>query len=101
MTDPITDMFHRTALLGVHENTQKTVEAALDAHAATGLTLVADGLLDDVCHQAALCTAVATAVRAFGQVIVIADGTRILSAGPYRAQTVAQMIECEGAGHVG
>ncbi|MGW1056962.1 hypothetical protein [Micromonospora rubida] len=97
MTPSITDTFNRTALLAVHEGTQATVDAALDAQVATGMAIVADSVASDVCGQAALCTAVATAVRAFGHVIVITDGRMPLTAGPHRGRTIVQMIEQEGA----
>ncbi|MEW2330279.1 hypothetical protein AB0880_20985 [Micromonospora chersina] len=96
MTPSITDTFNRTALLAVHEGTQATVDAALDAQVATGMAIVADSMAD-VRGQAALCTAVATAVRAFGHVIVITDGHLPLTAGPRRGHTIVQMIEQEGA----
>lgn len=99
MTTSITDTFHRTALLSVHEGTQATVDAARAAHAATAMTIVMDGPISDPRDQAALCTAVATAVRAFGQVIVIADGDQRLTAGPHRGNTVTQMINQAGARH--
>ncbi|WP_328421728.1 hypothetical protein OG470_06455 [Micromonospora sp. NBC_00389] len=99
MTISITDTFNRTALLAVHEGTQATVNAALDAHVATGMAIVADSVASDVRGQAALCTAVATAVRAFGQVIVITDGHVPLTAGPHRGHTTRQMIDREGARH--
>ncbi|MEU4819892.1 hypothetical protein AB0G03_30000 [Micromonospora aurantiaca] len=97
MTPSITDTFNRTALLAVHEGTQATVDAALDAQVATGMAIVADSMASDVRGQAALCTAVATAVRAFGHVIVITDGKMPLTAGPHRGHTIVQMIEQEGA----
>lgn len=97
MTLSITDTFNRTALLAVHEGTQATVDAALDAQVATGMAIVADSVSSDVRGQAALCTAVATAVRAFGHVIVITDGDVPLTFGPHRGHTIAQMIEQEGA----
>lgn len=99
MTISITDTFNRTALLAVHEGTQATVDAALDAHVATGMAIVADSVASDVRGQAALCTAVATAVRAFGQVIVITDGNVPLTAGPHRGHIIVQMIDQEGARH--
>jgi hypothetical protein len=97
MTLPITDTFNRTALLGVHDGTRETIGAALEAHAATGIVIVADGATTDLHGQAALHTAVATAVRAFGQVVVIADNNQVLAAGPHRGHTVGQMIAQEGA----
>ncbi|GAA5202001.1 hypothetical protein GCM10023322_83010 [Rugosimonospora acidiphila] len=99
MTSSITDTFDRTALLGVHEGTRATVTAALDAQAKTGMVIVATGMPFDLCGQAALCTAVATAVRAFGKVIVVADGPVELTYGPYRGLTIAEMTEREGAEH--
>ncbi|MET7951272.1 hypothetical protein [Micromonospora sp. NPDC005324] len=97
MTISITDTFNRTALLAVHEGTRATVDAVLDAHATTGMVIVADSVAADIRGQAALCTAVATAVRAFGQVIVITDGNAPLTAGPHRGHTTVQMIDWEGA----
>ncbi|MET7971256.1 hypothetical protein [Micromonospora sp. NPDC005305] len=99
MTKSITDTFDRTALLGVHEGTQATITAALDAQAKTGMVIVAAGMPFDLCGQAALCTAVATAVRALGKVIVIADSTLELTFGPYRGLTIKEMTEQEGAQH--
>ncbi|WBB56028.1 hypothetical protein [Verrucosispora sp. WMMD573] len=99
MTIPITDTFNRTALLAVHDGTQATVKAALDAHVATGMAIVAGSVAADVRGQAALCTAVATAVRAFGQVMVITDGKVPLTAGPHRGYSIVQMIDREGARH--
>ncbi|MFJ1562364.1 hypothetical protein [Streptomyces mirabilis] len=98
MNVPSKDTVHRTALLGVHEGTHATLEAALDAHAATGITVVAGSQLGKhAAHQAALCTATATAVRAFGSTRVVADGTAVLTAGPHRGQTVADAVADEGA----
>jgi hypothetical protein len=99
MTMSITDTFNRTALLGVHEGTRASVTAALNAQAKTGMVIVATGMPFNVCGQAALCTAVATAVRAFGKVIVVADGSVELTFGPYRGLTLAEMTEQEGAQH--
>ncbi|MFC7279215.1 hypothetical protein ACFQS1_35085 [Paractinoplanes rhizophilus] len=97
MTVPLTDTINRTALLGVQDGTQPTIDAALTTHATTGMAIVADTTPMNLCGQAALCTAVATAVRAFGQVTVVADGNTILTAGPHRGRTVAQILSSEGA----
>jgi hypothetical protein len=95
---PGTDTVHRTALLGVHDGSQPTLEAALDAHAATGIAIVAGARpRRSAEQQAALCTATATAVRAFGNTIVVADGDGILTAGPHRGRTVAEAVLTEGA----
>jgi hypothetical protein len=97
MTPSITDTFHRTVLLGVQEGTEASVASALDAHSKTGMVIVATGMPFDLSGQAALCTAVVTAVRAFGKVIVVAEGTLELTFGPYRGLTVAEMTKRERA----
>ncbi|MEU5281719.1 hypothetical protein AB0G87_35525 [Streptomyces asoensis] len=98
MNAPSTDTVHRTALLGAHEGSHPTLEAALDAHAATGIVVVAGTQPGQhAAFQAALCTAIATAVRAFGKTRVVADGGAMLTAGPFRGRTVADVVACEGA----
>jgi hypothetical protein len=99
MSTSITDTFNRTVLLGVHDGTRATLTAALDAHTKTGMVIVATGMPFDRCGQAALCTAVATAVRAFGNVVVVADGSAKLALGPYHGLTVAEMAGQQGARH--
>ncbi|MFI9833740.1 hypothetical protein ACIHIX_39335 [Streptomyces sp. NPDC051913] len=97
MNVPSKDIVHRTALLGVHDGTHPTLEAALHAHADTGVVIVAgsqSGL--HVAYQAALCTAIATAVRAFGNTTVVADGDGVMTAGPHRGRTVADVVAAEG-----
>lgn len=97
MNVPSKDMIHRTALLGVHDGTHPTLEAALDAHAATGIVIVAGPQPGrHPAYQAALCTAIATAVRAFGNTRVVADGDALMSAGPRRGRTVADVVAGEG-----
>jgi hypothetical protein len=54
MTVSITDTFTRTALLGVHEGTQAAVTAELDAHAETGMVIVAADMPFHLCGQAVL-----------------------------------------------
>lgn len=99
MNVPSKDTVHRTALLGAHDGTHPTLEAALDAHAATGIAVVAAAprLGGHAAHQAALCTATATAVRAFGNATVVADGGDSLTAGPHRGCTIADVVLGEGA----
>lgn len=80
MPDP--DKIHRTVLLGLHDGSQPTIEAAQAAHGATGLALVADEITcRDRSGQAALLTAVAAGIRAFGTVQVVADDLNALVLG--------------------
>ncbi|MGH3302826.1 MAG: hypothetical protein ACRDOK_14305 [Streptosporangiaceae bacterium] len=98
MTSLNADDIHRTALLAVHDGSQLTLEAALSAHSATGILICADATTcHDVQGQAALLTAVATAVRAFGNVVVVtaAPGTAI-TGGPVTG-TLAGAIGQQGA----
>jgi hypothetical protein len=100
VTEPVTDTISRTVLISVHDGTQPTIEQAIAAHAATGMVIVIDAeVIRDVPGQAALCTAVATAIRAFGAVAVVADGDVVLAAGPYRGFRITEMINAEGARH--
>lgn len=97
MNVPSKDIVHRTALLGVHDGTHPTLEAALHAHAATGIVIVAGPQPGrHPAYQAALCTAIATAVRAFGNTRVVADGDNVMTAGPHRGSTVADVVVSEG-----
>ncbi|MFC8851487.1 hypothetical protein ACFT5D_00260 [Streptomyces sp. NPDC057144] len=98
MNVPSRDIVHRTALLGVHDGTHPTLEAALDAHAATGIVIVAGHQHDrHGAYQAALCTAIATAVRAFGHTKVVADDSEVMAGGPHRGRTLAEVVASEGA----
>jgi hypothetical protein len=98
MTVPITDTISRTALIGVYEGDHRTVHDALAAHADTGIAIVADpSVCADVAGQAALCTAVATAVRAFGTVTVVTGVDTVLVAGPHQGRTLGEAITTEGA----
>ncbi|MFJ3799887.1 hypothetical protein ACIPSJ_26835 [Streptomyces sp. NPDC090088] len=98
MNVPDKDTVHRTALLGARDGSHPTLEAALDAHAATGIAVVAGTQPGrQAAYQAALCTATATAARAFGSTRVVADGDGVLTAGPYRGRTVADALAAEGA----
>ncbi|MFI1035210.1 hypothetical protein [Streptomyces sp. NPDC020951] len=98
MNVPSKDMVHRTALLGMHDGTHPTLEAALDAHAATGIVIVAGSQPGpQPAYQGALCTAIATAVRAFGHTRVVAGGDGVMTAGPHRGRTIAEVVASEGA----
>ena len=93
------DRLNRTALIAVHDGSAPTIEAAEAAHAKTGVVLVAD---DRVCTstsgQAAVLTAVTTAVRAFGNVeIVLAAPQARVGAGLSRGNGLGAVIEAEGA----
>ncbi len=98
MNLPTADQFSRTALLNLHDDRYADVAAALDAHRDTGVIIVAGA---EVCAthggQAALCTAIATAVRAFGTVAVSAPADVVLTGGPHRGATISSMIAAEGA----
>lgn len=99
MTVPDPDTISRTVLLGLHDGSQPTVEAAHAAHAATGVIVIAD---DSACAgangQAALLTAVATASRAFGQVAVCPESPHaVIHAGINRGSTLADVITRDGA----
>jgi hypothetical protein len=68
------DDIHRTALLGAYDDSQPTLDAALMAYAATGVLVCAnEAACVETSGQVALLTAVVTAVRAFGQVHVLAS----------------------------
>lgn len=100
MTTPIdTDQIHRTALLAIHDGSQPTLQAALLAHAATGLLVCADAATcRDVSGQAALLTAVATASRAFGNVLVAASALEtVIEAGIYAGLTLGSAVARQGA----
>ena len=92
-----TDHLSRTALLRLHQP-GLSVDAALQRHRATAITLTAG---PDVCAtragQAALLTAVATAVRAFGTTFVTADRLDIvILGGPDKGRLLADVIRAEG-----
>jgi hypothetical protein len=97
---PDPDWLDRTVLIGVHDGTAPTIEAAEAAHAATGVILVAG---DDACTstngQAALLTAVNTAVRAFGyvQAVLAGDPHATVGAGLSKGIDLGAAIEAEGA----
>ncbi|MDX2837138.1 MULTISPECIES: hypothetical protein [Streptomyces] len=98
MNVPKADAVNRTALIGLHDGTHPTFEAVLAAHAATGIAIVTDPqICERITGQAALCTAIATAVRAFGNVVVVADGRGAMATGPHRSHTVADVVGAEGA----
>lgn len=91
---PNPDQISRTVLLGLHDSTQPTIEAANAAHSETGIIVVADDLTCSSSNgQAALLTAVATAVRAFGNVLVVADSPDVvLRIGLHRGSRLSQAI---------
>ncbi len=93
------DDIHRTALLAMHDGSQPTLEAALTAHAATGVIICADtATCHDVHGQAALLTATVTAERAFGNVVVIAEAPdALITAGLAAGQTLASVMHQRGA----
>lgn len=93
------DQICRTVLISVHDGSAATLEEAQAVQAATGIVIVADG---SVCcsmnGQAALLTAVATAVRAFGSVRVVMElADAILLAGMRRGSALGSVVEAEGA----
>ncbi|HUZ56020.1 MAG TPA: hypothetical protein VMU94_26280 [Streptosporangiaceae bacterium] len=98
MTALNADDIDRTALLALHDGTQPTLEAALSAHAATGIAICADSATcRDTQGQAALLTAAATAARAFGNVVVFAAAAdAVLAAGPSAGRTLASALLQEG-----
>jgi hypothetical protein len=99
MTMPDPNQVSRTVLLGVHDGTQPTIEDAKAAHDDTGIVLLADHIAcSSVSGQAALLTAVATAVRAFGNVLVLA-GTpaAVMRSGTRQGKPLEQAIAEEGA----
>lgn len=99
MNAPDPDHMDRTVLIAVHDGAAETIEAALDAHAVTGVILVADtASCRDTAGQAALLTAVNTAVRAFGSVrVVLASPQTTVLAGVKRGQLLGVSVESEGA----
>lgn len=96
---PNADQFHRTALLAMHDGSQPTLEAALAAHAATGVLISTDAATcQDVSGQAALLTAVVTATRAFGNVLVHAsDPEVVIMSGVYAGRTLRAAVAHQGA----
>jgi hypothetical protein len=93
------DDIHRTALLGAYDDSQPTLDAALMAYAATGVLVCAnEAACVETSGQVALLTAVVTAVRAFGQVHVLASTPDApVAAGVARGLTLAEAIGREGA----
>lgn len=95
---PSADAVHRTALMHAYGEQYATFEEALAAHSATGVVIIAD---DRTCAnatgQAAVCTAIATASRAFGNTLVVADAETLIAAGPYAGSSLAQVAGREGA----
>lgn len=86
------DRFDRTVLISVHDGTAPTLEAAEADHAATGVILVAgERVCTSTNGQAALLTAVTTAVRAFGNVeVVVGDPMPPSAPAQVRASTSAK-----------
>jgi hypothetical protein len=88
------DEVDRTALIRAYDGNHGTLEDAIARHEATGVVLCADrATCEHDLGQAALLTAVVTAVRAFGQVIVRADAPNAvarlgITAGKRLAYTV-------------
>lgn len=99
MTMPNPDRVSRTLLLSMHDGTQPTIEDAAAAHADTGVILLAGiTACNSVSGQAALLTAVLTAVRAFGNVLVLAGAPdAVIRAGTRQGRPLAQAIVEEGA----
>lgn len=99
MTSLDPDEVHRTILLGAHDGSQPTLEAARTAHDRTGILICADtSTCRDLSGQAALLTAVVTARRAFGTTAVLAaDGTAVIPSGIFARQTVADAAAAQGA----
>jgi len=93
------DRFNRTALLSVLDNTASTVEEALDRHARTGVVIAAD---DVACAsylgQAALLSAVRTAVRAFGSVwVCVPEVLPDVLGGPDVGMSLREALVTQGA----
>lgn len=97
MNIPNPDTINRTALIGAYDGSHPRLEAAIDAHAGTGVAIVADpAACNDILGQAALCTAMATAARAFGTVTLMTDDGATFTAGPYMGRTIADAAAAEG-----
>lgn len=99
MTGVDPDTIHRTALLGVYDPAHSTLEAAVRAHAKTGITVRGDARACRTAGgQAAVLTAVATATRAFGHVLVaLDDPDAVVHLGPRRGVTLNTAVRAEGA----
>lgn len=105
MTDPTppltldADAVDRTVLLTLQTGSHPTLEDAETAHAQTGIVFHADtATCTEAPGQAALLTAVTTAVRAFGTVrIVAAAPDAPVRGGLHRGRTVAEICDQEGA----
>ncbi|WP_103355609.1 hypothetical protein [Amycolatopsis sp. CA-128772] len=93
------DQVHRTVLLSAHDDTQPTLGAALAAHASIEVLICADEwACSDEEGQAALLTAIATGVRAFGRVYVhVGAPGAMICRGVYRGLVVAAAVEEAGA----
>ena len=93
------DGVHRTVLLAAHDGTQPTLDAAIAAHDRTGIVICADTqTCRDASGQAAILTAVVTARRAFGTVIVHAEvPAAILAAGVFKGRALADAVANQGA----
>lgn len=90
---------HRTALLAMHDGSQPTLEAAITAHAATGVMVCADAATcRDFAGQAAVLTAVVTATRAFGNVAVAAASPQTaITAGVFAGLSLTDAVTRQGA----
>lgn len=99
MNTPDPDRIDRTVLIAMHDGTAETFEAAVEAHASTGVIIVGDAhICSTMGGQAALLTAVTTAVRAFGNVrVIVASPQDTILAGVNRGQALGAAVEVEGA----
>ncbi|MEU9891483.1 hypothetical protein [Sphaerisporangium sp. NPDC051011] len=98
-TLPHADDIDRTALLSAHDGSQPTLEAAIRAHETTGVTICADSsTCTDALGQAALLTALVTAVRAFGNTVVVLDSPEAeVTSGIFTGQRLCDVVHAQGA----
>lgn len=92
------DRIHRTTLLSLHDGSAPTLDAAISAHEDRRITIVADERACELPEdQAALLTAVATAVRAFGHVeVLVGMPSAGVHLGLHRGKALADAIASEG-----
>lgn len=93
------DNIDRTVLLSMHDGSQLSLVAAIEARNNTGIVLCADqATCCEVNGQAALMTAVVTSVRAFGTVlVVVASPAANILRGVHRGKNLVEVISGEGA----
>lgn len=93
------DSVDRTVLLGLYDGSQTSLEAAREEAENRGIIVCADAqTCSEPSGQAAMLTAIITAVRAFGKVLVAAESSNaIVLRGVYRGRSLSDVISNVGA----